>query len=247
MGKNGSCRGFETRTELAATRRRGHLYGRRKGPRLSPRQQALRIELLPRLRLKPETGYDPGSYFDTKVSDTWLEVGFGSGEHMLLQAGAHPHVGIIGAEPYEAGVAKTLSKLADDHNLLERVRIYQGDARDVIDALPADCLGRVFILFPDPWPKTRHHKRRFIQMEMLDRLAIVMKPGAELRFASDDQGYVCWTLERFTAHPAFSWQAERALDWSSRPHDWPQTRYEKKALHGPPAYFSFFRRKPGIA
>jgi tRNA (guanine-N7-)-methyltransferase len=100
----------------------------------------------------------------------------------------------------------------------------------------------VFILFPDPWPKTRHHKRRFIQMEMLDALARVMKPGAELRLASDDANYVEWTLERLMAHPDFAWTAERAVDWKARPPGWPQTRYEAKALHGPPAYLLFVRR-----
>jgi len=121
------------------------------------------------------------------------------------------------------------------------IRIYPGDARDIIEALPDVSLGRVFILFPDPWPKTRHHKRRFIQMEMLDRLARVMKPGAELRFASDDPGYVEWTLERLTAHPSFEWTARRASDWKARPADWPPTRYEAKQMHGKPVLLGFNR------
>jgi tRNA (guanine-N7-)-methyltransferase len=100
----------------------------------------------------------------------------------------------------------------------------------------------VFLLFPDPWPKTRHHKRRFVQMETLDVLARVMKPGAEFRFASDDRGYLNWALERLTAHPAFAWTATRAHDWQSRPADWPETRYESKALHGVPAFLRFVRR-----
>ncbi|HEY8697999.1 MAG TPA: hypothetical protein VIM02_10295 [Rhizomicrobium sp.] len=116
-----------------------------------------------------------------------------------------------------------------------------GDAREVIESLPGASLGRVFILFPDPWPKTRHHKRRFVQMEMLDELARVMKSGAELRFASDDADYVEWTLERMLVHPTFEWTATRAADWKSRPSDWPPTRYEAKALHGPPVYLRFQR------
>src|SRR5262249_16260276 len=119
------------------------------------------------------------------------------------------------------------------------IRIYNGDARDIIGALPDASLGRVFILFPDPWPKLRHHKRRFIQMEMLDHLARVMKTGAELRFASDDAGYVEWTLERLMAHPSFEWIATRASDWQTRPADWPQTRYEAKELHGKPVFLKF--------
>jgi tRNA (guanine-N7-)-methyltransferase len=116
-----------------------------------------------------------------------------------------------------------------------------GDARDIIDALPDASLGRVFILFPDPWPKTRHHKRRFIQTETLDTFARVLKPGSELRFASDDAPYVEWTLERLMAHPAFEWTARGPSDWLTRPEDWPPTRYEAKALHGKPAYLRFLR------
>ena len=221
-------------------RQRRLLYGRRKGPKLSPRKEELRRTLLPRLALKFELGRDPRSYFDAGVEDVWLEVGFGSGEHLLDQARAHPQVGLIGAEPYEAGVAKLLTKIADapPPNIL----IHEGDARDIISALPDNALGRVFILFPDPWPKTRHHKRRFVQMELLDALARVMRPGAELRFASDDAGYLAWTLERLLAHPGFAWTARCAADWKFRPAGWPETRYEAKALHGPPAYLCFLRR-----
>ncbi len=111
----------------------------------------------------------------------------------------------------------------------------------MIEALPDACLGRVFILFPDPWPKTRHHKRRFIQMEMLDRLARVTKPGAQLRFATDDKSYLPWALERLMANPAFEWMAERASDWRVRPADWPTTRYEAKAIRGAPTYLCFRR------
>jgi tRNA (guanine-N7-)-methyltransferase len=121
------------------------------------------------------------------------------------------------------------------------IRVYPGDAREILDTLPDSSLGRVFILFPDPWPKTRHHKRRFIQIDTLDTLARVMKPGAELRFASDDEDYLNWSLERLMAHPAFIWTATCARDWQTRPDDWPQTRYESKALHGAPAFLRFKR------
>jgi tRNA (guanine-N7-)-methyltransferase len=222
------------------TRRRRLLYGRRKGPKLSPHKEELRRTLLPRLALRLEPGRDPKTYFVADVTDVWLEVGFGGGEHLLEQARANPQVGLIGAEPYEAGVAKLLSKIESANT--SNIRIHEGDARDVVDALPDASLGRVFILFPDPWPKTRHHKRRFVQTAMLDALARVMKQGAELRIASDDAGYVAWTLERLLAHPDFAWAAECATDWNTRPPGWPQTRYEAKALHGPPAYLLFARR-----
>lgn len=243
------------------SRRRGLLYGRRKGPKLSAHQAALLETLLPKLELKLERGRDPRAYFESHVEDVWLEIGFGGGEHLLWQAEHHPAVGLIGAEPYVNGVAKLLAKIsADDtnpHSVFlpracageeksgnheSRVRIYQGDARDIIAALPNASLGRVFLLFPDPWPKKRHHKRRFVQMETLDALARVMKRGAEFRFASDDADTIAWTLERVTAHPAFRWPAASAADWQTRPADWPATRYEEKALHGPPVFLRFRHR-----
>ena len=208
-------------------RQRRH-FGRRKGPALSAHQAGLLETLLPQVRLEPQSGRDPSHYFSATVSDIWLEIGFGGGEHLLWQAEAHPRVGLIGAEPYVSGVAKLLSRLAPAP--LPNLRLYTEDATDIIEALPNASLGRVFVLFPDPWPKTRHHKRRFIQMAMLDQLARVMKPGAELRFATDDNGYLVWTLERLSAHRAFQWSANMARDWRARPSDWPETRYEAKAI-----------------
>ena len=219
-------------------RHRRQLYGRRKGPALSAHQRALIDTLLPKIALRLAQGADPKTYF-SNVDDVWLEVGFGAGEHLLWQAQHHPGVGLIGAEPYISGVAKLLSKI--DEAEAPNIRLHTDDARDIIDALPDASLGRVFILFPDPWPKTRHHKRRFVQMDILDRLARVMKPGAELRFASDDAPYFEWTLERICAHPAFVWSAASSADWLTRPEDWPQTRYEAKELHGKPAYLRAIR------
>ena len=221
--------------------------------------------LLPRLLLNPQPGLDPREYFasspgqEGKISGVWLEIGFGAGEHLAWQGGAHPDVGIIGVEPYVAGMAKLLAKLdplspsggegqGEGDAVAHRwrggnIRLYTEDARDIIAALPDASLGRVFILFPDPWPKTRHHKRRFIQMEMLDALARVMGKGAELRFATDDSGYLVWALERFLAHPQFRWMANCARDWRTRPPDWPETRYEAKALRSGRAcaYLRFLR------
>jgi tRNA (guanine-N7-)-methyltransferase len=220
-------------------RRRRLLYGRRKGPKLSAHQLGLRQTLLPKLTLHLENKLEPGKYFDRPVDDVWLEIGYGGGEHLLWQALSHPRVGLIGAEPYESGTAKLLSKLAA--NPVSNIRLYEDDARAIIEALPDASIGRCFILFPDPWPKTRHHKRRFIQMDTLDALARVLKSGAELRIASDDAGYVAHGLERLMAHPAFVWTAQGPLDWQTRPADWPATRYEAKRLHGPPAFLRFLR------
>ena len=219
-------------------RQRRLLYGRRKGPKLSALQESLRSTLLPKLLLAPETGRDPKAYFDS-VDDVWLEVGYGAGEHLLWQAKANPRIGMVGAEPYISGTAKLLSKL--EHETLFNIRLYEDDARHIIDALPDASIGRFFLLFPDPWPKTRHHKRRFLQMEMLDHLARILKPGAELRFASDDAGYLAYALERLTAHPAFAWTAAGPSDWKTRTPDWPATRYEAKELHGPPCFLRFVR------
>jgi tRNA (guanine-N7-)-methyltransferase len=228
-----------TSTDPATHRQRRLLYGRRKGPKLSAHQEGLRETLLPQLALTLEQDRDPRAYFAAPPADVWLEVGYGSGEHLLWQARAHPNVGIIGAEPYISGTAKLLSKL--EQELLPNIRLYEDDARNIIEALPAHSIGRFFILFPDPWHKTRHHKRRFIQSEMLGEIARILKPGAELRFASDDAGYLAYALERLMAHPAFAWTATGPSDWTTRPADWPATRYEAKELHGSPAFLRFVR------
>lgn len=219
-------------------RNRRKLYGRRKGPKLSARQAGLRQTLLSELAYDPAR--EPYSQFPNDVQDIWLEVGFGAGEHLVWQAQAHPHIGLIGAEPYEMGVAKILTKL--DQSPLNTVRLYEGDGREIIEKLPDASLGRFFLLFPDPWPKTRHHKRRFLQTDMLDQLARVLKPGGELRFATDDKSYLPYALERLMAHPAFDWLAAGPSDWKTRPPDWPPTRYETKAIKGPPAFLHFVRR-----
>ncbi len=234
-------------SEAHPERRRPKIYGRRKGPKLSPHQLGLRQTLLVRLTADLARLSDPRAAFDVPVDDVWLEIGFGAGEHLLWQAQHNSQIGIVGAEPYEAGVAKLLSKLdtlaAEAKEPLSRLRIHEGDAREIIAAVPPASIGRVFILFPDPWPKTRHHKRRFVQSDLLGDLARIMKDGSELRFASDDAGYLEWALERLMAHPDFCWMAEGIKDWTARPQEgWPPTRYEEKALHGPPAYLRFIRR-----
>src|ERR1700744_937318 len=152
-------------------RQRRKLYGRRKGPKLSARQVGLSQTLLGALAYDPAK--DPFSQFPNTVREVWLEVGFGAGEHLVWQARENTHVGLIGAEPYEMGMAKVLTKL--EESPLNTVRLFEGDGRDIIEALPGASLDRFFLLFPAPWPKTRHPKRRFLQMEMLDALARVLK------------------------------------------------------------------------
>jgi len=224
-------------TQPHPDRNRRKLYGRRKGPKLSDRQKGLRQTLLGALAWR--VGDEPFSQFPNNVQEIWLEVGFGAGEHLVVLAQANTHVGLIGAEPYEMGMAKILTKLEETH--LNNVRLFEGDGREILDGLPDASLSRFFLLFPDPWPKTRHHKRRFLQMEMLDLLAAKLKPGAELRFATDDKTYLPYALERLMAHPAFRWTATGQEDWKKRPAGWPPTRYEAKAIKGPPAFLSFAR------
>ena len=141
-------------------------------------------------------------------------------------------MGIIGAEPYLNGVARLLAAIFDDRP--GNVRVRDDDVRPLLQGMPDACLSRVFILFPDPWPKRRHHQRRLVNDAMLDTLARLMRDGAELRLATDDQDYLVWMLRHLQAHPDFTWTAARADDWRHRPADWPDTRYEDKNRSGGP-------------
>ena len=176
----------------------------------------------------PERGVlDPQRLFPVAPAEIWLEIGFGAGEHLVANAAAHPDVGFLGAEVFENGVVKLLAEVQRQE--LGNIRIFVDDARLLLAALPEACLGRVFILFPDPWPKARHHKRRMVSPETLDQLARTMQDGAELRLATDDVGYLRAMLERVPGHPDFEWLARGPADWLQRPPDWPATRYEAKA------------------
>jgi len=191
----------------------------------------------------PATGAiaDPHGLFAPRAESLWLEVGFGGGEHLAAQAAAHPRTGFIGCEPFVNGVVSALGHVARLD--LANVRLWPDDARLLLDRLPDGVLDRAYVLFPDPWPKARHKKRRFVSRENLDRLARLMRPGALLRLASDDADYVAWMLEHLAAHPAFAPEQPDQADWQQRPADWVETRYEGKALKQgvQPAYLSFRR------
>jgi len=238
--------------------RRRTLHGRRRGKKLRAGQQSLLDTLLPRLEVALPA--EPIVTPDNEVAESaakidlarlfggtlpadgvWLEVGFGAGEHLVWQAEQHPNVGLIGCEPYINGVAKCLAHI--ERTGVSNVRLFTDDARFVMQALPPQSLSRAFVLFPDPWPKTRHHKRRFVQRSNLDILARLMKPGAELRVATDDPSYLPWMVEHACRHPAFEWLAETPADWRGRPEDWPETRYEKKMLAGHKPVFLRLRRR----
>jgi tRNA (guanine-N7-)-methyltransferase len=165
--------------------------------------------------------------FAAPVSQVWLEIGFGGGEHLVWQAERHPAVGFIGCEPFLDGVVKVLAAI--EERCFGNIRLHAEDARTLLKWLPPETISRVFILFPDPWPKSRHHKRRLISAPFLEALARVMKPGAELRIATDVGDYARSILLAAQASRRFYWTAEGPSDWRRRPSDWPATRYEQKA------------------
>jgi tRNA (guanine-N7-)-methyltransferase len=223
MGKDGG-RG-KSMTDIRPLRS----YGRRKAKPLSARKERLIGELLPRLRLDL-SGPPPAALtelFQTPVNDVWLEIGFGSGEHLLWQAETHNDVGFIGCEPFINGLGTLLGAIEDRG--IGTMRVHDGDAREVLAWLPSRSIGRVFLLFPDPWPKKRQLKRRLLYADTLGEIARVLRPGGEFRFASDNGDYAAQALRLAQQSDLFTWTAESATDWRERRADWPETRYERKA------------------
>jgi tRNA (guanine-N7-)-methyltransferase len=225
--------------------RRQLIFGRHRGRALRPGQKLLIRELLPRalLTVPPFGRLQEGTEPPVAEQPVWLEIGFGAGEHLADQAERHREINFIGCEVFENGIAKLLKRM--ERQRLNNVGVFNQDARLLIETMPTASVDRVFILFPDPWPKRRHNKRRFISRETLDSLATIMKDGAELRVATDDRDHVCWIIQRLTDHPAFEWLARRPTDWRERPEGWPPTRYEEKArAAGRVPTFFRSRRRP---
>jgi len=225
------------------TNRTGAFFGRRKGHPLRQRQVVLMDTLLPRLKLDlaAPAPADLRALF-RDVDEVRLESGFGGGEHLIAEASRHPRSGFIGIEPFVNGMAKALAAI--DERKLENIRLHHGDATDMLAWLPDASLVRFDLLYPDPWPKRRHWKRRFVQDRSVAAIARIVRPGGEFRFASDISDYVAWTLMRLTRSPDFTWTAEQADDWR-RP--WPNfsgTRYEAKAKReGRVPCYLIFKRK----
>lgn len=235
-------------------------YGRRKGKKLKPSRVILLESFLPKVRLpkfEPQETVDPKTLFSVPVSSVWLEVGFGGGEHLAGQSLKHPEVGFIGAEVFVNGVTSLLVHLTGteksgdvDENIglcagrVDNVRVYDEDVRDLFSHFKDGSFERIYVLFPDPWPKRKHKDRRFIGPKNLPVLARLLKRGGELRVASDDMNYIRWSLENLCRSDDFEWTAERADDWRRPPADWVNTRYEMKALaKGAKPVYLIFRRK----
>lgn len=216
-------------------------YGRRVGKTLRPEQRERLEHYNEKIGIEvPEKGekIDPVVLFGDKISDYWLEIGFGGGEHLNYQAAENPTVGIIGCEPFITGVSSLCGHLdaqsenykAQGQENPNNVRIFMDDARLLMDALPDQSLSKAFILFPDPWPKARHHKRRIISEGNLKVLSRLLKDGTILRIGTDHQDYCRWIMALMLNQSDFTWIDQGAADYHVRPKDWPMTRYEEKAI-----------------
>lgn len=217
-------------------------FGRRKGKPLSPTQLKLVDELLPTISINPsEPVSDIQSIFAHAPQKIWLEIGFGGGEHMVRQAMDNPDVGIIGCEPFINGAVKALGQIEKEG--IDTIRMYDEDAAHVLDWLPDASIDRIFLLYPDPWHKKRHWKRRFVSDRNLKRFVRVLKPGGIFRFASDIEDYVEWTLEHVAAVPELVEQCQNPAERLEAYPDWKRTRYEEKAFREgrKPQYLSFLR------
>lgn len=221
---------------------RRQLYGRSKGKALRAAQAGRIADMLPRIAIDTgRLGSEPAAQFASNPQELVLEIGFGGGEHLAAQARRHPECGYFGVEPFLNGVAKLLGEIEGDG--LSNIRLLRGDAREVLAALPDASLASVFLLYPDPWPKRRQRKRRIVDPDFLGAVARVLRPGGELRFATDIDDYAGWMLARIARQDKLVWLAERADDWRQPWPEWHRTRYEEKALREGriPAYFRFRR------
>jgi tRNA (guanine-N7-)-methyltransferase len=249
VGEDGSCSRFEIRfrplTTAPVKPPPDRLYGRARGHKLRPRQELLLDVTLPRVAFSIELAATPRAAFAVPVKEVWLEIGFGGGEHVLAQSAAHPDIGLIACEVFENGICSLLSHLVpegeeESGEIAKNLRLWTDDARVLLRVFPDATLEKVFLLFPDPWPKTRHAKRRFVHPEQLALLARVLRPGGEWRIATDDPTYQAWVTEVMGAQDFF----HAASPATQRPPDWPPTRYEAKALRAgrAPLYWSFVRK-----
>ena len=230
--------------EQHPSRRSEAFFGRRKAKNLSIPQQTLLDELLPKLKFDVESPRleNLAEAFPHKPEKIVLESGFGGGEHLIHQALTNPSIGYIGVEPFVNSMAKALTSI-EEHNI-QNIRLYEEDATELLDWLPEDCIDRIDLLYPDPWPKKKHWKRRFVSQKNLTRFARVLKPDGIFHFASDIDTYINWTLNHCDEHPNFSWHAQTAQDWHTPYKNWTRTRYEAKAIREErtPCYLRFKKK-----
>ncbi len=229
---------------MRRTRSTEAFFGRRHGKTLRPAQAGAVARLLPELKLdlaQPAPA-DLQTLFEAGTDGLRLEIGFGGGEHLHHETGRFPRTGFIGVEPFVNGMAKLVSALEQEPR--SNLRVYDDDATRLLDWLPPASLDGIDLFYPDPWPKKKHWKRRFVNPANLDRFARVLKSGALFRFASDIDTYVNWTLTACRRHEDFDWKASSPGDWRDAYEGWPGTRYEKKAIREgrQPAYLTFVRR-----
>lgn len=221
-------------------------YGRRHGKALRATQLKRTEMLFPRLKvdLASPAPNDLTHLFEGDVNEVRLEIGFGGGEHLVHEMDRFPDTGFIGVEPFVNGMAKLLGALEGNNERLRHICLYDDDATKLLDWLPPSSLAGVDLFYPDPWPKKKHWKRRFVSMKNLDRIARVLKSEAKFRFASDIDSYVNWTLCHCTRHSDFYWTANKPQDWKQPFSAWPGTRYEAKAVREGrvPAYLTFIRK-----
>jgi len=226
------------------SRRSEAFFGRRKAKALSPKQEIRNAELLPKLRFDVSSTppADLTTAFPITPEKIVLEIGFGGGEHLIQQATTYLNTGFIGVEPFVNSMAKALQAIEDQK--IENIRLYDEDAVELLDWLPEKSLDRIDLLYPDPWPKKKHWKRRFVNQKNLTRFSRVLKPGGNFHFASDIDTYINWTLQHCEQHPDFKWQADNANDWYEPYPNWIRTRYEAKAIREgrQPCYLRFERK-----
>jgi tRNA (guanine-N7-)-methyltransferase len=193
------------------------------------KQKALQ-EILPQVQIiLPEDGTIAlEELFDFSPQELWLEIGCGGGEHLIAQAQEHPNVGILGCDLFINGMAKIVQAIAAQN--LNNIRLVVEDARLLMPKIPSSSITKIFILFPDPWPKKRHHKRRLIQAEFLEELARVLTPNGNVIVATDDPDYLTWIQEAFQNAPQFQLDLMNRKSIFERPSSWPHTRYEQKAI-----------------
>lgn len=218
-------------------------FGRRKGRTIRKAKTTLLEKFLPKVQISQSSDWNKDTLFGTKVEKVYLEIGFGNGEHLAEQARRNPHIGFIGAEVFQNGVANLLSIITgikEGHDLpdeitlaqgrSDNIRVFSDDIRLLFSALPDNFLDKVFLLFPDPWPKKKHASRRFVNPDNLTQIARILKTDGILRIATDHKVYKAWTLRQMHACPLFKWTATCGDDWKYPPQDWVETKYQRKAL-----------------